>query len=218
MNDTSDGNKTYKIIQIELQSWVEALEKYDAGDYIHALRQFSTMQSRGQSSKIEFNRAVIHASLGDQKGATELYNSSLRIDPYFAIAYFQSGVCNFMRGRYEHARNDYEASQAQLRGNPHIDYNQLGLAYKLESANINFNIALTFYYSGRPDDGISHIQLARNGASLDQNSVIDDCLRDEAKVRSISGTRSRTTNKYSSRVICLTLFNQAWFLDLQTLK
>ncbi|TIB02372.1 hypothetical protein E3P94_01160 [Wallemia ichthyophaga] len=166
---------------IELQSWVEALEKYDAGDYIHALRQFSTMQSRGQSSKIEFNRAVIHASLGDQKGATELYNSSLRIDPYFAIAHFQSGVCNFMRGRYEHARNDYEASQAQLRGNPHIDYNQLGLAYKLESANINFNIALTFYYSGRPDDGISHIQLARNGASLDQNSVIDDCLRDEAK-------------------------------------
>lgn len=90
------------------------------------------MQSRGQSSKIEcksstlhflpsepstVNRAVIHASLGDQKGATELFNSALRIDPYFAIAHYQSGVCNFMRGRYEHARSDYEASQKQLRGN-----------------------------------------------------------------------------------------------------
>ncbi|TIC11270.1 hypothetical protein E3Q11_02507 [Wallemia mellicola] len=168
-------------MKIELQSWVEALEKYDASDYIHALRQFSTMQSRGQSSKIEFNRAVIHASLGDQKGATELFNSALRIDPYFAIAHYQSGVCNFMRGRYEHARSDYEASQKQLRGNSFIDYAQLGLAYKLENTNIDFNIALTYYYSGRPEDGVNQLQIARNGASTDQNSVIDDCMRDEAK-------------------------------------
>ena len=63
------------------------------------------------------------------------------------------------------------------------DYAQLGLAYKLENNNINFNIALTYYYSGRPEDGINQLQVAREGASLEQNSVIDDCLRDEAKVR-----------------------------------
>ena len=62
------------------------------------------------------------------------------------------------------------------------DYTQLGLAYKLENSNINFNIALTYYYCGRPEDGQNQLQLARDGASNEQNSVIDDCIRDEAKV------------------------------------
>lgn len=122
-----------------------------------------------------------------------------RLDPFFAIAHYQSGVCNFMRGRYEHARNDFETTQNQLRGNKFMlvfysicfyfiylktisDYTQLGLAYKLENSNINFNIALTYYYCGRPEDGQNQLQLARDGASNEQNSVIDDCIRDEAKV------------------------------------
>lgn len=92
------------------------------------------------------------------------------------------------------------------------DYAQLGLAYKLENTNIDFNIALTYYYSGRPEDGVNQLQIARNGASTDQNSVIDDCMRDEAKVRiSLKEHRPKLT---AYRATCHTPSSQESSSDL----
>ena len=62
--------------------------------------------------------------------------------------YFQCGVSNFLLGRYEFAFKDFEEALLYLRGNQAINYEQLGLQFRLYSAEVLFNKGLCHIYMG----------------------------------------------------------------------
>lgn len=64
--------------------------------------------------------------------------------------YFQCGVSNFLLARYDAAYNDFSSALLYLRGNQYINYEQLGLKFKLFSAEVLFNRGLTQIYMGNP--------------------------------------------------------------------
>lgn len=55
-----------------------------------------------------FNIGIIQATTGAHDLAVQSFETAIGMDPYLAVAYFQSGVSNFLLGRYEAARRDFE--------------------------------------------------------------------------------------------------------------
>lgn len=64
------------------------------------------------------------------------------------IRYFQCGVSNFLLGKYEDAFRNFDDALLYLRGNQAINYEQLGLQFRLYSAEVMFNKGLCLIYLG----------------------------------------------------------------------
>ncbi|GEM06286.1 neutrophil cytosolic factor 2 [Rhodotorula toruloides] len=152
----------------ELQIWDSALKAFDKQDYPGALQQFEAI---ADTSKILFNMGVIHATLGEHEGALARFDHALSLDPFFAVALFQSGVSSFLLGRYEVARRDFEDALALFHHNHTIDYTQLGLDFKLYSCEVRFNRGLTL---GQGELGMQDLLAAKEDKQTDWHDVIDE--------------------------------------------
>lgn len=51
---------------------------------------------------------LVHATIGSHEQAVEHFGTAVAMDRYLAVAYFQSGVSNFLLGRYPEARRDFD--------------------------------------------------------------------------------------------------------------
>jgi hypothetical protein len=69
-----------------------------------------------------------------------------------------------------------------LRGNALIDYSQLGLLFKLYSCEVLFNRGLCYIYLQQMEAGMQDLQYAVKEKVVEDHNVIDDAIRDEAKV------------------------------------
>ncbi|KAI7541989.1 hypothetical protein KC343_g16570, partial [Hortaea werneckii] len=127
----------------EIETWVAALAAYDNNEFENALRCFEQI---ADTSKILFNAGVIHATLGEHAQAVECYQRAVQLDQYLAVAYFQQGVSNFLMGDFEEALANFNDTLLYLRGNNNIDYDQLGLKFKLYSCEVLFNRGLCYIY------------------------------------------------------------------------
>lgn len=58
-------------------------------------------------------------------------------------------MSSFLLGRFEDAVADFEHAHLYLRGNLTIDYNQLGLKFRLYSCEVLFNKGLALIYMVR---------------------------------------------------------------------
>jgi len=130
-------------LKAELETWANALKAYDEEDFDRSLDLFSRI---AESSKILTNIGLIYATLGEHELAVEQFNEATKLDKYLAVAYFQCGVSNFLLGRYPMALKDFEEALLYLRGNEAINYEQLGLKFKLYSAEVLFNKSVFFEY------------------------------------------------------------------------
>jgi hypothetical protein len=61
------------------------------------------------------------------------------------------------------------------------DYQQLGLAYRLELAEVLFNRGLCLIYIGAPEEGIQTMQEAFKHKSTAEHDVIEEAIRDGAE-------------------------------------
>ncbi|KAJ3154896.1 hypothetical protein HDU86_004601, partial [Geranomyces michiganensis] len=77
---------------------------------------------------------------------------SVACDPFLAVAYFMRGVCYYNVNALNESLNDFNDSLTYLRGNTHIDYAQLGLAFKLFACEVSFNRGLCLAAMGQMDD------------------------------------------------------------------
>jgi len=165
-------------LKAELETWASALKAYDEEDMEKSLYLFSTI---ADSSKILTNMGLIHATLGEHELAVEQFIAATQLDQYLAVAYFQCGVSNFLLGRYELALKDFEEALLYLRGNQAINYEQIGLKFKLFSAEVLFNKGLSLIYMGNLQDGLADMEEARREKATDEHAVIDDAIQDRGE-------------------------------------
>ncbi|GAA5932386.1 hypothetical protein JCM3775_001210 [Rhodotorula graminis] len=161
----------------ELQVWQSALQAFEAGDHALALARFEEISD---TSKVVFNMALIHAIGGEHDRAVALFDRAIALDNFLAIAYFQSGVSQFLLGRYEAARRDFSDALALFRENHTIDYEQLGLDFKLFSCEVRFNRGLALIYMGRLDEGMLDLAAAKEDKQTGEHDVIDEACADQA--------------------------------------
>jgi len=165
-------------LKAELEVWASALKAYDEEDFEKSLETFSLI---ADSSKILTNMGLIYATLGEHEAAVEQFIAATRLDQYLAVAYFQCGVSNFLLGRYDLASKDFEEALLYLRGNQSINYTQLGLAFKLYSAEVLFNKGLSLIYLGQTEEGMAELQDATSQKATEEHGVIDEAIRDRGE-------------------------------------
>ncbi|KII95742.1 hypothetical protein PLICRDRAFT_48694 [Plicaturopsis crispa FD-325 SS-3] len=165
-------------LKAELDTWAAALKAYDEEDFEKALDLFSRI---ADASKILCNIGLIYATLGEHEAAVEQFIEATRLDQYLAVAYFQCGVSNFLLARYELALKDFEEALLYLRGNQAINYEQLGLKFKLFSAEVLFNKGLAQIYLGNTQAGLADMEEARREKATEEHNVIDDAIQDRGE-------------------------------------
>ncbi|KAI2698261.1 hypothetical protein CBS147317_7413 [Penicillium roqueforti] len=161
----------------EIETWVQALEAYDNQEFEESLRCFYMISD---TSKILFNCGVIYATLGEHHKAVECYQRAVGLDRYLAIAYFQQGVSNFLLGDFEEALANFNDTLLYLRGNTSIDYEQLGLLFRLFSCEVLFNRGLCYIYLRQMNPGIQDLEYAAKEKVTPDHDVIDDAIRENA--------------------------------------
>lgn len=165
-------------LKAELETWAAALKAYDEEDFAASLELFSRI---ADSSKILTNMGLIYATLGEHQEAVRHFQEATSLDQYLAVAYFQSGVSNFLLGQYETAFKEFDETLLYLRGNQTIDYEQLGLKFRLYSAEVLFNRGLCMVSMGQIDKGLQMMQEARREKATDEHNVIDEALADQGQ-------------------------------------
>ncbi|RMZ03471.1 hypothetical protein D0862_05635 [Hortaea werneckii] len=162
----------------EIETWVAALAAYDNNEFENALRCFEQI---ADTSKILFNAGVIHATLGEHAQAVECYQRAVQLDQYLAVAYFQQGVSNFLMGDFEEALANFNDTLLYLRGNNNIDYDQLGLKFKLYSCEVLFNRGLCYIYLQSRDAGMQDLIFAAREKVVPDHEVIEEAIREQAE-------------------------------------
>lgn len=162
----------------EIETWVTALAAYDNNEFDSAIKCFEQI---ADTSKILFNCGVIHATLGEHHRAVECYQKAVQLDQYLAIAYFQQGVSNFLMGDFEEALANFNDTLLYLRGNNNIDYEQLGLKFKLYSCEVLFNRGLCYIYLQQLDAGMQDLIYATREKIVPDHDVIDEAIREQAE-------------------------------------
>lgn len=112
------------------------------------------------------------------------------MDQYLAVAYFQQGVSNFLVGDFEEALANFNDTLLYLRGNTYIDYDQLGLKFKLYSCEVLFNRGLCYIYLQQKQAGLGDLSYAAKEKVTPDHDVIDEAIREEAEVRRIIDLQS----------------------------
>ena len=120
----------------------------------------------------------------------DCYQRAVRLDQYLAVAYFQQGVSNFLMGDFEEALANFNDTLLYLRGNNNIDYEQLGLKFKLYSCEVLFNRGLCYMYLQQNDAGLLDLSFAVKEKVVPDHDVIDEAIREEAEVSFLSLIKS----------------------------
>ncbi|CAH7669465.1 hypothetical protein PPACK8108_LOCUS4089 [Phakopsora pachyrhizi] len=165
-------------LKAEIETWAAALDLYDSQNFDDALAKFENI---ADSSKILFNIGLIYATLGEHEIAVENFRAATNLDQYLAVAYFQCGVSNFLLGAYQEAIKDFDDALIYLRGNLTIDYDQLGLKFRLYSCEVLFNKGLSLVYLGSEQEGMRDMEDARKEKQTPEHGVIDEAINDRGE-------------------------------------
>ncbi|KAJ7432099.1 hypothetical protein B0H11DRAFT_1761014 [Mycena galericulata] len=152
-------------LRTEMLTWANALSAYDSGDFRGALRLFEPISD---TSKILINMAFVSERLGERAQAIEHFTKAIELDKYLAIGYFQRGVAYFHGGQYAEAVKDFTDAQTMMRTNSEINYNVLGLDYKLKLPEILFNKWLTLSKMGKTSESTTVLQTLRETSPPDE--------------------------------------------------
>lgn len=91
-------------------------------------------------------------------------------------------MSNFLVGDFEEALANFNDTLLYLRGNTFIDYEQLGLKFKLYSCEVLFNRGLCYIYLQQDQAGMQDFQYAVKEKMTPDHDVIDDAIREQAQV------------------------------------
>ncbi|KAJ3315873.1 hypothetical protein HDV04_000080 [Boothiomyces sp. JEL0838] len=161
----------------ELQFWVEANDAYKLGNLQDALELFRNV---GPYSKILFNIGMIYSRIDDHESSNIMFTQCLQLDQFCAVAYVQKGYACFMLYEYEQAEACFKKALELLLENDFIDYEQLGLKFKLYRCEVLYNIAMCCEQLNDNNGASRYIQEASKHMKTDDHrSVIGSSRRND---------------------------------------
>ncbi|KAI1900535.1 hypothetical protein AGOR_G00050930 [Albula goreensis] len=122
-----------------IRLWDEAVQAVDLRDWQGAL--FKLDQITEPTSRTLFVTACVHLALDEIGPAISALDQTIAKDERLAVGFFQRAGVHMMAGRLEEALTDCIWAQKHMRGNPVIDYRQLGLRFKLHGWQVMYNAA-----------------------------------------------------------------------------
>ncbi|KAG8881607.1 hypothetical protein FRB97_009360 [Tulasnella sp. 331] len=161
----------------------------------------SCLQRIADNSKIFTNIGIIHASLGEHEAAVEAFTAAISLDSYLSIAYFLTGISNFLIGRFDTALLDFEVAFKVMRGHKVINYEQLGLKYKLYGAAVLFNQGIIMINLGNQDCGMQLLKDALALDSIDDHDVIADAIENRGHGHTLLCIPARTLYRPNEKKI-----------------
>ncbi|XP_010607081.1 NADPH oxidase activator 1 isoform X3 [Fukomys damarensis] len=123
----------------QVRDWHRGVEAVARGDWSCALRLFSGVTK--MPSRMSFNVGCVHLLAGDPEAALRAFDQAVTKDTCMAVGFLQRGVAHFQLERFQEALSDFQLALAQLRGNSVIDYTQLGLCFRLQAWEVQYNVA-----------------------------------------------------------------------------
>ena len=91
-------------------------------------------------------------------------------------------MSNFLVGDFEEALANFNDTLLYLRGNTYIDYEQLGLKFRLYSCEVLFNRGLCYIYLQQKEGGLQDFAYAVKEKVTQDHEVIDEAIREEGDV------------------------------------
>ncbi|KAI7849524.1 hypothetical protein BDC45DRAFT_573901 [Circinella umbellata] len=170
------------LLQSDLEQWRAGCTYYDKEDYDAALRTFMRI---GDNARMHFNIGLIFSILQDHRRSVAAFKKSLEMDPFFAVASFQRGVSHFGLGELNQAYKDFDSAYTNLRGNPIINYHQLGLPFRLYECEVLFNRGICQLYLGHIDAGLTDLYYAQKSKLTEEHEIIDQAVRDRGRNYSV---------------------------------
>ncbi|KAI8987403.1 hypothetical protein BDF20DRAFT_850031 [Mycotypha africana] len=168
--------------KFELEQWQKACDAFDSNNYDEALKTFISI---ADNAKMHFNIGSIFTVVNDHKRAITAFNRAIAKDPYFAVAYFQRGVSLFLLGNLEAAKFDFDSAYQRLRGNTLINYQQLGLPFRLYACEVLFNRGICQLYLNKIDAGLTDLYHAQKSKETEEHDIIDQAARARGKGYSV---------------------------------
>ncbi|KAJ3325255.1 hypothetical protein HDV06_005012 [Boothiomyces sp. JEL0866] len=154
----------------DLILWIQGNDLYRAGDLKGALE---ALRHVGAYSKILFNIGMIYSRTDDFESAEIMYDQALNQDKYLAVAAFQKGFACSMQGKFYEAEECYRMVIELLHDNEYIDYQQLGMDYKVYKCETLYNLGICCYQLEKDRESASFIDEARRTAKTsDQKTII----------------------------------------------
>ncbi|CAO3703425.1 unnamed protein product [Rhizopus stolonifer] len=168
--------------RFEIEQWEAACVAFDNKEYEPSLKTFISI---ADNSKIHFNIGLIFAVANEHERAVASYNKAIQLDSYMAVAYFQRGVSYFIKNEMVHAISDFNQAYEQMRGNSIINYNQLGLQFRLYACEVLFNRGICQLRQGKMDAGLTDLYYAQKAGTTGEHAIIDQAVRDRGKGYSV---------------------------------
>uniref|UniRef100_A0A8C7MN73 Neutrophil cytosolic factor 2 n=1 Tax=Oncorhynchus kisutch TaxID=8019 RepID=A0A8C7MN73_ONCKI len=154
-----------------LKQWDEAVACFERGDSAAALGTFLDIQEK--NSKIFFNIGCLHLINKNLDAAEKALDRCIGKDEHLAVAFFQRGLTFYKKERFEESFADFQHAFKELRGNQLIDYQPLGLRYKLYACEVLHNMALAHAQLGQWEKAKENLLTALNLRTEAKLSHID---------------------------------------------
>ncbi|KAL4635459.1 neutrophil cytosol factor 2 isoform X1 [Arapaima gigas] len=183
-----------------IRQWDKAVAFADKHDWSAALKEFLDIQD--PNSKIFFNIGCLHLAADQLDAAEKAFDNSICKDEHLAVAFFQRGITFYKKHMFEESASDFQRAYTELRGNQLIDYNLLGLRYKLYACKVLHNLALTQAQLARWDKAQEYLLTALNFKTESKHAFIDQALESILKQKPFdlleikAGTLFRPKKRY----------------------
>ena len=157
----------------EIHQWIKAMDCYDSGDTESAIKKFDDMTP---SSRTKFNMGCCYMILGDMNNACRNFHACVECDKHLAIAYFMLGLTSCAQAKFDDSFLNFEKSKILLRGNPFIDYRQLGLKYQLHEYVVLHNQAALHIMQGNLQEAEALLKEVVQSTKAQCSKIISNAL------------------------------------------
>ncbi|XP_051694848.1 NADPH oxidase activator 1 [Oryctolagus cuniculus] len=158
----------------QVRTWHRGVQAVARGDWPGALRLFSEVP--GPAARMSFNVGCVHLLAGDPEAALRAFDQAVTKDACLAVGFLQRGVASFQLKRFQEALSDFRLALVQLRGNPTIDYTQLGLRFRLQAWEVLYNVAAAQSQLGLWSEAASSLREAVSKWPEGAHSGLDTAL------------------------------------------
>ncbi|KAG9332963.1 hypothetical protein JZ751_013992 [Albula glossodonta] len=163
-----------------IRQWDDGVAHADRGDLASALKVLAGVEDI--NSKIFFNIGCLNLINEDLDAAEKAFDDSIRKDEHLAVSFFQRGITFYKKLKFEESLGDFRNAFTELRGNQLIDYNPLGLRYKLYACEVLHNVALTYAQLGQWEKAQENLLTALSLKTEAKHGHIDQALESKQKL------------------------------------